>query len=184
MANTVISKHARRAARRAAAAAAEELAARNRANVEDLATFFNAHERVDGVDGWLAERQEALQVQAKERRSGFVRDGGLALRAMRDRGESLRQIAVMTGLTEKAVRDAIRGAEAIANASEVESPLAVPEVAAKGTAAEASAPPAAAESAACWHPGITDERDDDADRELMPRAGVGVGGDDGVGPAN
>lgn len=113
MANTVISKHARQAARKAAASAAAALAARNRANVEDLATFFNAHERADGVDEWLAERQEALQVQAKERRSGFVRDGGLALRAMRDRGESLREIATMTGLTEKAVRDAIRDAEAV-----------------------------------------------------------------------
>jgi hypothetical protein len=142
MANTVISKHARQAARKAAAAAAEELAARNRANVEDLATFFNAHERVDGVDEWLAERQEALQVQAKERRSGFVRNGGLALRAMRDRGESLRQIAAMTGLSEKAVRDAIRDAEAITTVSEVESHRAAPEVAAGGDS-EASAPPAA-----------------------------------------
>lgn len=113
MTNTTISKHARQAARKAAAAAAEELAARNRANVEDLATFFNAHERADGVDEWLAERQLALQEQARQRRSGFIRDGGLALRAMRVRGESVREIAAMTGLTEKGVRDAIRAAEAI-----------------------------------------------------------------------
>jgi hypothetical protein len=113
MTNTTISKHARQAARKAAAAAAEELAARNRANVEDLATFFNAHERADGVDEWLAERQAALEEQARQRRSGFVRDGGLALRAMRVRGESVREIAAMTGLTEKGVRDAIRAAEAI-----------------------------------------------------------------------
>lgn len=113
MTNTTISKQARQAARKAAAAAAEELAARNRANVEDLATFFNANERADGVDEWLAERKAALQEQARQRRSGFVRDGGLALRAMRVRGESVREIAAMTGLTEKGVRDAIRAAEGI-----------------------------------------------------------------------
>lgn len=121
MANTAISKHARQTARKAAAAAAAALAARQRANVEDLARFFNARERAEGVDEWLAERQEALRVQARQRRSGFVRDGGLALRAMRDRGESLREIAAMTGLSEKAVRDAIREAEAIGPAAESES---------------------------------------------------------------
>lgn len=139
MANTTISKHARQAARKAAAAAAAELAARNRANVEDLATFFNAHERADGVDEWLAERQAALQEQARQRRSGFVRDGGLALRAMRDRGESLREIAAMTGLTEKKVRDAIRDAEAIVPVSDAESSPQTVEVAAPGAEAALSA---------------------------------------------
>lgn len=144
MANTTISKHARQAARQAAAAEAAKLAERNRANVEDLATFFNAHERADGVDEWLAERQEALQQQAKERRSGFVRDGGLALRAMRDRGESVHGIATMTGLTDKAVRDAIREAEAIAAVLQPESAPVAPEVAAT-PAEEAPAPATPAE---------------------------------------
>lgn len=121
MTNTTISKQARQAARKAAAVAAEELAARTRANVEDLATYFNASERAAGVDEWLAERQAGLQEQARLRRSGFVRDGGLALRAMRVRGESVREIAAMTGLTEKAVRDAIRAAEGVVPVSAVES---------------------------------------------------------------
>jgi hypothetical protein len=142
MTNTTISKHARQAARKAAAAAAEELAARNRANVEDLARFFNAHERADGVDEWLAERQAALQEQARQRRSGFVRDGGLALRTMRDRGESLREIAAMTGLTEKKVRDAIRDAEAIVPVPDGESSPQTAEVAARGVEAAPSALPA------------------------------------------
>jgi hypothetical protein len=144
MANTTISKHARQAARQAAAAEAAKLAERNRANVEDLATFFNAHERAEGVDEWLAERQEALQQQAKERRSGFVRDGGLALRAMRDRGESVHGIATMTGLTDKAVRDAIREAEAIDAVLQPKSSPVAPEVAAT-PADEAPAPGTPAE---------------------------------------
>lgn len=142
MTNTTISKHARQAARKAAAAAAEELAARNRANVEDLATFFNAHERADGVDEWLAERQAALQEQARQRRSGFVRDGGLALRAMRARGESVREIAAMTGQTEKGVRDAIRAAEAVVPVLGAESSSQTAQVAAPGVGPGGSARPA------------------------------------------
>jgi hypothetical protein len=147
MANTVISKHARQTARKAAAAAAAELAARQRANVEDLATFFNAHERAEGVDEWLAERQKALQVQARQRRSGFVRDGGLALRAMRERGESVRDIAAMTGLSEKAVREAIREAEAISPAGESQLPSPAPDVAGAGSEDQTPAAPAASASA-------------------------------------
>ena len=155
MTNTTISKHARQAARKAAAAAAEELAARNRANVEDLATFFNAHERADGVDEWLAERQAALQEQARQRRSGFVRDGGLALRAMRVRGESVREIAAMTGLTEKGVRDAIRAAEAIVPVPDAESSPQTVEVARRGGE---------------LLNGSADGRDGDAGRELTRRS--------------
>jgi hypothetical protein len=68
MANTVISKQARRAAREAATAAQEQLVRRTRANVEDLATFFSARERADAVDGWLKARQEALRQDADRRR--------------------------------------------------------------------------------------------------------------------
>ena len=114
MATKAISKEARRAARAAAAASQEELARRTRANVEDLAAFFSARERAEAVDDWLAERQRALREQAEERRSAQRRQCGVALAAMRDRGESLREIAHMAAVSEKAVRDLIREAEASA----------------------------------------------------------------------
>lgn len=111
MGNKAVSKEARRAAREAAAAAQDEIVRRTKANVEDLAVFFDAREREDGVKAWLGERQEALAEQAAQRRAGHRLQSGTALRAMRDRGESLREIGRMAGISEKAVRELIREAE-------------------------------------------------------------------------
>ena len=114
MANKAITKEARRAAREAAAASQEELARRTKANVEDLATFFSARERADSVDEWLSERQQALREQAAQRRGQQRVQCGRALHAMRERGESVREIARMAGVTDKTVRELIREAEAAA----------------------------------------------------------------------
>jgi hypothetical protein len=123
MANAATTKAARRAARAAAVAAQEELARRTRANMEDLAVFFSARERADSVDEWLAERMAVLRAQAAGRRDGHRRQCGIALRAMRDRGESLRDIARMAGVGEKAVRDLIRAAADSSSASASDQPL-------------------------------------------------------------
>src|SRR6516225_8844859 len=106
MGNKAVSKEARRAARDAATAAQQEVIQRTKANVEDLAAFFDARERAEAVDEWLAERQQALAEQAARRLQC-----GTALRAMRDRGETLREIARMAGISEKAVRELIRESE-------------------------------------------------------------------------
>ena len=111
MGNKAVSKEARRAAREAATAAQEEVIRRTKANVEDLAAFFDARERADAVDEWLAERQQALAEQTAQRRGAQRLQCGTALRAMRDRGETLREIARMAGISEKAVRELIREAE-------------------------------------------------------------------------
>lgn len=111
MGNKAVSKEARRAAREAAAAAQEEVIRRTKANVEDLAAFFDARGRAEAVDVWLAERQQALAEQAAQRRAGQRQACGAALRSMRERGETLREIARMAGISEKAVRELIREAE-------------------------------------------------------------------------
>ena len=111
MASAATTKAARRAARVAAVAAQEELARRTRANMEDLAVYFSAAGRVEKVDEWLAERVAALQMQAAQRREVQRRACGQALRSMRERGQSLREIAQMAGIGEKAVRELIRVAE-------------------------------------------------------------------------
>jgi hypothetical protein len=118
MTNKAITKEARRAAREAAAAAQEELARRTRANVEDLATFFSARERADAVDEWLAERQQLLREQAAQRRGEQRVQCGRPLRAMRDRGETVREIARMAGVAQKTVREMIKEADAIPEAGE------------------------------------------------------------------
>lgn len=155
MTNKAITKEARRAAREAAVAAQEELARRTRANVEDLATFFSARERADAVDGWLAERQQVLREQAAQRRSEQRVQCGRALRAMRDRGESLREIARMAGVAEKAVRELIReaeaapGVDAVPGAAEPAGKLAGPEtVEAPPRVEELGAPDASVDIAA------------------------------------
>ena len=114
MANRAITKEARRAAREAAAASQEELLRRTRANVEDLAAFFSARGREDAIEAWLSERVNGVLAQAAQRRSKARVSAGGALRAMRDRGENLREIARMAGVPDKAVRELIREAEAAA----------------------------------------------------------------------
>ncbi|GLB85605.1 MULTISPECIES: hypothetical protein [Mycobacterium] len=114
MANTVISKQARRAAREAASAAQDDVVRRTRANVEDLGRYFSARERVEAVDGWLAARQQVLREDAERRRGAQRVVCGQALAAMRDRGEPLREIARMAKLSEKQARELIREAEAAA----------------------------------------------------------------------
>jgi hypothetical protein len=120
MASSTTTKAARRAAREAVVAAQADLARRNRANMDDLAMFLSAHQRADAVDDWFNERVAALKVQADERRAGQRRECGVALAGMRDRGESIRDIARMAGIGEKTVRELIRAAgpdEAASSAS-------------------------------------------------------------------
>src|SRR6476659_4491170 len=99
---------AARAAREAVVAAQADLARRNRANMDDLAVFLSARQRADGVDDWFNERVAALKAQADERRAGQLRECGVALRAMKVRGESVRDIARMDGIREKMARVLIR----------------------------------------------------------------------------
>ena len=47
-------------------------------------------------------------MQADERRAGQLRECGVALRAMKERGESVRDIARMAGISEKTARVLIR----------------------------------------------------------------------------
>jgi hypothetical protein len=110
MGNGATTKAARRAAREAVVAAQADLARRNRANMDDLAVFLSARQRADAVDEWFNDRLAALKAQAEERRVGQGRECGVALTAMRDRGESIRDIARMAGIGEKAVRELIRAA--------------------------------------------------------------------------
>ena len=136
MANTVISKQARRAAREAASAAQDDVVRRTRANVEDLGRYFSARERVESVDGWLEARQQVLREDADRRRGAQRLVCGQALAAMRDRGEPLREIARMAKLSEKQARELIREAEA---------------------AAQNATPPAADESATAAQPPAGDD---------------------------
>jgi hypothetical protein len=116
MATTTSAKAARKAARESALEANAELARRTKLNVDDLTTFFASTARADSVDDWLNEKIAALKEQAAKRRDAERRQAGVALAAMRERGEQVRDVARLARISEKQVRDLIRHAEAVAEA--------------------------------------------------------------------
>jgi hypothetical protein len=103
MATTTSPKAARQAARESALDANAELARRTKLNVADLTTFFASMGRPDGVDEWLNEKIAALKERAVKCRDGERRDAGVALAAMRARGEQIRDIARLARISVKQV---------------------------------------------------------------------------------
>lgn len=155
MANTVISKQARRAAREAASAAQDDVVRRTRANVEDLGRYFSARERVEAVDGWLSARQQVLREDADRRRGAQRVVCGQALAAMRDRGEPLREIARMAKLSEKQARELIREAEAASPVAQDEAATAAQPPGADAEAARPVAEPSGGAVEASEAPAVT-----------------------------
>src|SRR4051794_3742660 len=139
MATTTSAKAARKAARESALAANADLVRRTKLNVEDLTKFFALMSRADAVDDWLAEKVAALKEQAAKRRDAERRDAGLALAAMRGRGEQVRHIARLAHISEKQVRELMRHAEATIEA-EAEAHEAAVEASIEPVAADAGRP--------------------------------------------
>ena len=112
MANKVSkSKSGVKAAREAVRASQREVLERAARNADDLAVFYSSQERLDAVDEWLESKMMALREQAEAKRAEHRHAAGAALRALRDRGETLRDIARLAGITEHAARELIRRAE-------------------------------------------------------------------------
>lgn len=110
MENTTSRKQARAkmVERQRDAAAARE--ARERANIGDLTEFTVQSARVDEVDGWLAQRLEALHAEAERRRDSHRMSAGRALQRMRMRGETIPCIAEAAGVSIKRVRGYLKTA--------------------------------------------------------------------------
>lgn len=116
------SKTAVRAAREAVRAAQKDVLERAARNSEDLAVFFSSQERLAAVDDWLEAKIAGLREQADVKRAEHRRTAGLSLTALRDRGETVRDIAALTGVGEKALRELMRFAEAT-NGAAPEGPM-------------------------------------------------------------
>ncbi|MCV7174558.1 MULTISPECIES: hypothetical protein [Mycolicibacterium] len=115
MANKVSkSKSAVRAAREAVKASQKEVLERAARNAEDLAVFFSSRERLDAVDEWLEAKTAGLKKQAEGKRAEHRRTAGQAVVALRNRGQTLRDIAGLTGVSGKVLRELIRSAESTA----------------------------------------------------------------------
>ena len=103
---------ARRRVREAQARANEARAQRERANVEDAATFMVATGRVSEVDAWeserLAEVREQVRAEANRRRGDHRAEAGGAVARMQQRGETLTTIAELAGVGVGELRAMLR----------------------------------------------------------------------------
>ena len=121
MANKVSkSKSAVNRAREAVKASQREVLERAARNADDLAVFYSSQERLDAVDEWLETKIAGLREQADAKRAEHRRAAGTALRALRDRGETVRDVARLAGITEKTARELIRQAEEAPAAEEAQ----------------------------------------------------------------
>lgn len=95
---------ARRRVRKSQERVSEQRARRERDNVEDMATFLVARDRMVGVDAWEAERVAQVAAEAARRRDEQRQAAAEALARMRSRGETVPAIAALAETTEAQVR--------------------------------------------------------------------------------
>ena len=117
MGNIQSKSQARKRVREAQARANEERAQRDRANVDDTATFLVARTRLAGVDAWEAERVAQIGLDADRRRDDHRSDGAAAIARIKARGESIAAIAGLAEITESEVRSFLTAARAAGRAA-------------------------------------------------------------------
>jgi hypothetical protein len=112
MATNTSKVEARRRVREAQARANEARAQRERANVEDAATYMVAAGRVSEVDAWESERlaqvREQVRAEANRRRADHRAEAGAAVARMQRRGETLATIAELAGAGVGEIRAMLR----------------------------------------------------------------------------
>ncbi|MDG5481920.1 hypothetical protein [Mycolicibacterium gadium] len=108
---------ARRRAREATRRANQARAARERANIENAATYIVAKARLAEIDLWETERLAAVtgqvRAEANRRRAGTRAGAGEAIRLLQESGETLTTIAELTGDGIGEVRAMLRHAPKI-----------------------------------------------------------------------
>jgi hypothetical protein len=112
MAGNTSKMEARRRAREALARINEARAQRERANVDDAATFMVAVGKSTEVDAWESERLavvgEIVRAEANRRRADCRAEAGVAIARMQQRGETLATIAELAGLSIGKIRAMLR----------------------------------------------------------------------------
>lgn len=112
MAGNTSKMEARRRAREALARINEARAQRERANVDDAATFMVAVGKLTDVDAWESERlavvREHVRAEASRRRTNCGAEAGVAVARMQQRGETLATIAELAGLGIGEIRAMLR----------------------------------------------------------------------------
>jgi hypothetical protein len=116
MGNIQLKSQARKMVREAQARANEERAQRDRANVDDMATFLVARTRLAGVDEWQAERVAHIGLDADRRRDEHRSEGAAAIGRIKGRGETIASIAALANISESEVRSYLKAASAAGRA--------------------------------------------------------------------
>jgi hypothetical protein len=99
------SKHdVRRKVRDAQAQVNRERLKRESDNREDMVAFLVAEQRLSTLSEWEAERHAHVRLDAEQRRAEQRLEGARALARMRDRGETVADIARLGGCSVKLVR--------------------------------------------------------------------------------
>ena len=99
------SKHdVRRKVRDAQAQVNRERLKRESDNREDMVAFLVAEQKLSAVSQWEAERHAQVRLEAEQRRAEQRLEGARALARMRDRGETVADIAQLGGCSVKLVR--------------------------------------------------------------------------------
>jgi len=93
---------ARKKVREAQQKVRDERELRERANIEDMATFLVSRSRLTGVDEWETDRAAQVSAEASRRRDEHRAAAAAAIARIRARGES---IAAIARLAETTVRD-------------------------------------------------------------------------------
>ncbi|KWX19575.1 hypothetical protein AFM11_35155 [Mycolicibacterium wolinskyi] len=127
----------RRKVREAQTRAQQERLKRESDNREDMVAFLLAEQKLQAVDDWETEHVAQVRGEAEQRRHEQRVEGAKAVARMKARGETIKDIAALGGVSEKLVRSYLKLA--------AKTP-AVREAAGVGSQALGSAGSAAAES--------------------------------------
>ena len=112
------SKHdVRRKVRDAQARVNRERLKRESDDREDMVAFLVAEQKLGAVSVWEAERHAQVRLEAEQRRAEQRLEGARALARMRDRGETVADIAQLGGCGVKLVRKYLKELQAAAPAS-------------------------------------------------------------------
>jgi len=109
---------ARKRVREAQQKARDERELRERANIEDMATFLVSRARLAGVDQWEADRVAQVSAEASRRRDEHRVAAAAAIARIRARGESLAAIARLAETTVSDVRAYVKFAAVVESSSE------------------------------------------------------------------
>ena len=86
-------------------------------NREDMVAFLVAEQKLSAVSQWEAERHGQVRLEADQRRAEQRLDGARALARMRDRGETVADIAQLGGCSGKLVRRYLKELQAAVSVS-------------------------------------------------------------------